>query len=276
MNIKRFHAFALAGLISLLAPFGQFAKADAAATGAQAPKLTEQVQKQTEEKMALRDRLNSIPSAGAARIGETPDRNQVSVKQATEQGMLKLDAQTLGGFAYVQEYQEPDGYAYRNYCGPGAATIVISHWDPTYTGKHDIDKLGEDMNMDPNGGVWVRDMLKPINNRINAATGQELNWYRYGDANSLEDFRWMLNVDILQNGVPLVTSLMTKGLPGWGGQDVGHIVAVYGYTRDANGTEYVTYADTAGDSSGYQGHLFHTVELGTFWNAVNQNSAQIW
>ena len=83
-------------------------------------------------------------------------------------------------------------------------------------------------------------------------------------------------VDASGNGTPLVTSLMTQGLPGWGDQSVGHIVAVYGYTRDAKGTEYVTYADTAGESSGYQGQLFHTVDLGTFWNAVNQNSAQIW
>jgi len=48
-------------------------------------------------------------------------------------------------------------------------------------------------------------------------------WYRYGQAQSKDELRWMLDVDIRQNGVPLITGMDTAGMPGWG-SDVGHII----------------------------------------------------
>ena len=92
----------------------------------------------------------------------------------------------------------------------------------------------------------------------------------------MADFRYMINVDIGKNSVPLVTGLMTRGLPGWGSRNVGHIVAVYGYNRDPDGTEYVAYVDTAPPASGYSGWILHNIELSWFWGAVSGNSAQVW
>lgn len=304
LNARSFHALALAGLITVLTPFSLAAKVDtakAAAAAATAPtaaqvqattatamaetasspavdtsKVSGEVRQQTQEKEALRDGLRQAPSAGGAQEAERADLNQVSVGEPVSRGALKLNPDTGGGFAYVQPYVEPNDRAHRNYCGPGAATVVISHWDPEYPAKVDIDQLGREMKLDPSSGVWIRDIVKPVNDRVNAAAGQELNWYRYGKAQSLDDFRWMLDFDARQNGAPLITGLMTRGLPGWGQENVGHIVAVYGYTRDADGKEWVTYADTAAAASGYDGPVLHTVDLGTFWNAVSENSAQVW
>ncbi len=278
MKAQGFNAFVVGALMSVMAvaaPLTGAAKLAAPPAVDQA-KISQKLRQETSEKDGLRDRLNSISSAGAARGGESVDTNQVSVAGPVSKGALKLAPETAGGFAYIQPYGEPNSYEYRNYCGPGAATVLLSHWDPSLPGKIDIYQLGEDMNMDPDGGVWVRDILKPVNQRINQMAGQDLNWYQYGQANTLDEFRFMLDYDIAQNGVPLITSLQTGDLPGWGGQDVGHIIAVYGYSRDADGHEWVSYVDTASPASDYHGDALQTVDLGTFWQAVSQNSAQIW
>ena len=302
MKARKFHAFVLAGLITLLTPFGQVAraggaatppaeaarlattpvmavdasKANAAALAIDASKVSDEVRQQTQEKAALQERLRQVSSAGGARVGEPVDGEQVSVKEPVSRGELKLAPDTAAGFAYVQPYAEPDDYAHRNYCGPGAATVLLSHWDPGYPGQVNIDDLGRRMDLDPNSGVWIRDIVGPVNEELSVVAGAELNWYRYGKAQTLDDFRTMLDVDLNQNGVPLITGLMTKGLPGWGEEDVGHIVAVYGYSRDADGREWVTYADTAPAASGYEGAALQTVDMGTFWHAVSGNSAQVW
>lgn len=288
MKANSFRAVVLAGLITLFAPAGQMVAAQAAAPAA-APvaqtvsaatgaaktekvdmaKVPEGLREQVAKKEAVRDRLREAKSMGAARMGEPVDRNQVSTRD------LKLDG-TQGGFAYIEKYTEPNDFAHRNYCGPGAATAVISHFDGGFARSVDIDQLGEEMNMDPNMGVWVRDITKPVNDHVNDITGQDLNWYQSGQAASKDEFRFMLDYGIRQNGTPLVTSLYTGGLPGWNGQDVGHIVAVYGYYQDEAGTEWVAYADTAPEQSGYAGPTFQAVEFDTFWEAVSGNSAQVW
>ncbi len=254
-------------------------KADAPKKASIAPadsKVSDKLRKQAEEKNAVQDRLRAVPSTSGARPGDPIDKNQPALANLVAGGNLKMSSDTVDAYAYVQPYQEPADYAHRNYCGPGAATVLLSHWDAGYARSVDIDKLGDQMNMDPNSGVWVRDIVKPVNDHLNAKAGQDLNWYRLGEAQSLDEFRWMLDYDIGQNGVPLITSLQTGGLPGWGDQDVGHIVAVYGYHKDADGTEWVTYVDTAPGSAGFEGKTFNTVQLGTFWQAVSQNSAQVW
>lgn len=289
MKTRDFRAFLLASVIAVnaaMVPLG-VAKADAPAmpapaavqneakSPAQMPShLSDKLKTQTMDKMASRDQMANVPNSGGARPGEKLDAEQPSVAGLAAQGKLAGDA--VNGFAYVAPYMEPNDYAHRNYCGAGAATVVISHFDPGYAQNVDIDQLGEEMNLDPDMGVWIRDITKPVNDHVNELAGQELNWYQTGKAATLDDFRFMLDYDIRQNGVPLITGLYTGGLPGWGGQDVGHIVAVYGYYEDAEGNEFVTYADTAPSASGYEGPVFRTVDLGTFWEAVSGNSAQVW
>ena len=239
-------------------------------------KVSEKVREQAGEKRALQDRLAAVPNIGAARAGETVDPNQPSVAESGADKGPKVSEGDLAAFAYIRPYMEPADYAHRNYCGPGSAIAALSHWDGDYPNKADIDEVGEAMEIDPSMGVWIKDIVKPVNDEVNKAAGQDINWYRYGQAQSLDDLRYMIHVDIGENGVPFITGLMTGGLPGWGQTDVGHIVAVYGYHKDSSGTEWVHYADTAPPTSGYKGTTFNVVKLETFWHAVSQNSAQVW
>lgn len=277
MRTQRIHGLVLAALLAIAVPLGQPALAGATrAATVDVARVAQTIQQQKESRSTLQIRLHDIPSLGAAKAGQPVDMNQVSVAMPNQQDEPKIAEQPMRAISYVAQYAEPNDPAHRNYCGPGAATVVISHWDADYARKGDIDQLAADMDIDPDSGVWVRDIVKPLNERINAAVGQELNWYRLGEASNIDEFRYMLQFDIVENGVPLITSLQTGGLPGWEGQDVGHIVAVYGYGVGADGTEYVTYADTAPAAAGYQSDAFHTIELQTFWEAVSGNSAQVW
>ncbi|MGQ9682333.1 MAG: C39 family peptidase [Anaerolineae bacterium] len=234
--------------------------------------VNDQLRAQTEVKHRLVARLREL-SPATARLGEPVDAQQVSVRAPVERGQISLDDQ--GAYAYIQPYREPNDWAHVNYCAAGAATVLLSHWDAALPQNVNLDELGEEIGIDPSAGAWVRDIVKPVNQRLNALLGEDLNWYRYGQARSLEDFRWIVEYDIQQHGVPFITSLNTGGLPGWS-SDVGHIVCVYGYTRSADGTEYVSYADTAPPLSGYTGYVLRTVELEIMWQAVSANSAQVW
>ncbi len=227
-------------------------------------------------KAQIQDRLAAVQTAGGARPGEPVDRSQPSIADPLARGIIDLGPGTTAAFAYIEPYREPDNWAYRNYCGPGAAIALLSHWDRSYPSRADIDLLGRDMSLNPNMGVSILNMVDPINRRLNEITGQGVDWYRYGRAASLDDLRYMMRIDLAEHGVPLITGLMTGGLPGWGGSDVGHFVAIYGYTRTADGTEYVSYADTAAPVSNHHGPNLHAWELNSFWQAVSRNCGQIW
>ncbi len=285
MKARHLRAFVLASVIAIntaLVPAGVVtavapASPPAAATQSQAPagmpsKLSDTLRKQTEAKEQARGQIAGIASTGAALPGQPLDGNQPSVAGLATKPAG--DAKT--GLAYVQRYQEPNDFAHRNYCGAGAATVLLSHWDANYAKNVDIDQVGRDINLDPDSGAWIKDIVKPVNANLSQKAGHDVNWYQYGQADSLDEFRWMLTYDIQQNGVPLITGVYTGGLPGWGGQDVGHIIAVNGYWKDASGKEWVSYVDTAPPASGYHGDTFVTVDLGTFWQAVQGNSAQVW
>ena len=238
--------------------------------------LNDELREQTEYKLAREARLQEINKAPATRLGEIPDGSQVSIAGPLERGVLSHPMGTQAAYAYIQPYREPNLWAYRNYCAAGAAITLLSHWDPGYPLTVNIDQLGAEIGINPNAGAWIRDIVDPVNRRVNAFLGEELNWYRYGHARSLEEFRWIIQKDIMENGMPFITGVMTRGLPGWGGTNVGHIVCVYGYTRMPDGTEYVSYADTAQPASGYSGYILRVWELQSFWRAVSGNSAQVW
>ena len=275
MKLRIIPVLAIAAALSLAVPAGPIARAETT-NMADPSKVSQKLLSQGAEKQKIQDRLAKVWTMGGALPGMPVDRNQPAISGPLQRGIIRLAPGTTAAFAYIQPYQEPNDWAHVNYCGPGAAIALLSHWDRGYPTKVDIDQLGADMDLDPYGGVWVRQMVAPINQRLKEITGQDVNWYRYGEAQTLDDFRYMLKTDLIDHGIPLITSLQTGGLPGWGPIDVGHIVAVYGYTRTADGTEYVSYADTAAPMAGHAGPVLHTWELNSFWQAVSQNSAQVW
>lgn len=257
----------------IVLPQAQFVRAEQPGEG---PLVASSLLEEAQEKADLRDRLRNARPVPGTRAGEAPDPSQVSIAGPIERGILPTADLVDAAYAYVQPYREPNDWAHRNYCGPGAAIVLLSHWDPNYPREANIDQIGREMGIDPNMGVWVYRMVKPINERLNQMLGQELNWYRYGEARSLYDLRWMIDVDIRQTAAPFITALMTRGLPGWGSRNVGHIVAVYGYTQTADGREYVNYVDTAPPIVGYNNWILNVWELNDFWRAVSGNSGQVW
>lgn len=275
MRFRIIPVLAIAAALTLIVPAGRVARAETTAL-VDTSKVSQKLREQGAAKEKIQDRLAKVWTMGGALPGMPVDQRQVSIAGPLERDIIDLSPSTTAAFAYIQPYREPNAWAYRNYCGPGAAIQLLSHWDPNYPTQADIDQLGADMSLDPDMGVWVYQMVSPINQRLNQISGQQVNWYRYGEAQTLDDFRYMLQTDLVDHGIPLITSLMTGGLPGWGYTDVGHIVAIYGYTRTADGTEYVSYADTAPPISGHSGYILHTWELNSFWQAVSRNGAQIW
>ena len=278
MKARAVRVLVLAAVLALvLMPARQVAKAYIPTANPEGFEfLSDELREQTEFKFARQERLRELSQVPGTRLGEIPDGSQVSIAGPLERGILKHPEGTQAAYAYVQPYREPDLWAYRNYCAAGASIVLLSHWDPQYPQKADIASLGREIRINPNFGAWIRNMEEPINLRVNQYLGEDLNWYRFGHARSVRQFRWMLNLDIMQNAVPLITGVMTRGLPGWGPRNVGHIVCVYGYTRMPDGSEWVSYADTSQPVAGYTDWLLHVWELNDFWRAVNANSAQIW
>ena len=231
---------------------------------------------QIQEKAAKQELLRQASLAAGARFYEPIDMSQPSLAWLVEHGLLNLQPSTKAAFAYIQPYQEPNDWAHRNYCGAGAAIVLLSHWDANLVQAPDIDELGRQIGVNPDAGAWVYRIVDPVNRLVNEYVGADLNWYRYGEATSLDEFRQMLQIDLGQNAVPLITGVMTYGLPGWGATNVGHIVTVYAYLQDPDGTEWVSYADTSPPIAGFYGDILHNVPLSQFWSAVSGNSAQVW
>lgn len=275
MKLRIIPVLAIAAALALASPARHTVRAETT-NMADPAKVSQKLLDQGAEKEKIQDRLAVVWTIGGALPGMPVDRNHPSISGPLERGIIDLSPTTTAAFAYIQPYREPNDWAHINYCGPGAAIALLSHWDHTYPARADIDELGADMGIDPWAGVWVYRMVRPINQRLNEITGAQVDWYRYGEAQTLDDFRYMLQTDVVEHGIPLITSLQTGGLPGWGPIDVGHIVAVYGYTRTADGTEYVSYADTAAPMAGHSGYILHTWELTSFWRAVSRNSGQVW
>jgi hypothetical protein len=70
----------------------------------------------------------------------------------------------------VGTWKEPNDYAHRNYCGPGAAQVALDARLPA-SQVPDIDTLGAEMNINPNSGVYMTDLRDVLNNRLNTT------WY---------------------------------------------------------------------------------------------------
>ncbi len=243
---------------------------------ADAPSLSDDLREQTIYKLARQRRLQELSQVPGARFGQAPDTTQASIAEPLERGILQVGPGIHAAYAYIQPYQEPDDWEHANYCAAGAAIELLSHWDPLYAQVANVDELGLDIGIDPYLGAWISQITGPVNQRLNEYLGEELNWYTYGEARSLLDLRWIINVDLLQNAAPFITGLMTYGLPGWGPRNVGHIVAVYGYTKYPDGSEFVSYADTAGPLAGNEGYTLNAWELNSFWSAVSENTGQVW
>lgn len=167
-------------------------------------------------------------------------------------------------------YREPNDYAHRNYCGPGATQVILSVRIPA-SQIPGIETIASDENLDPNWGVYNTAVRDELNRLLN--TGFYIYVTNYGQAqlkNAIYD-----DIDL---GWALDTSLYTGGMPGWGTQDVKHIIAIYGYYAPDTNAFTVYYTETA--QYGFTGYYTNNTSLSTFYGYVsahsNGNNSQVW
>lgn len=164
------------------------------------------------------------------------------------------------------QWREPNDYAHRNYCGPGATQVALDARLPA-SSVPDINTIGNDEHIDPANGVTTQ----AIGDELNRLLGD--GYYGVSGAANQADFEWRVRVDI-DDGYSLVTALKTGGMPGWGTRNVKHIVATYGYATGSPITVY--YVETAAPAAGYNGNYFNNQSAAQFWPWVSSNNSQVW
>lgn len=168
----------------------------------------------------------------------------------------------------VGTWLEPNDWAHRNYCGPGSTQVALDARLAT-SDVPSIDTLGTEENIDPNWGVYTTAIRDVLNTRLNTT------WYVANGASGEAGLKTRIVTDI-DAGYAMVTGVRTGLMPGWGGYDVNHLVAVYGYNEPNASTLYAYYTETAGSVAGYNGTYRNTATGSNFWNYVSGNNSQVW
>jgi hypothetical protein len=169
--------------------------------------------------------------------------------------------------SFEQQWHEPDDWAHRNYCGPGATQVALDARLPAAQVPN-IDTIGADENIDPNNGVTTQAIRTELNRLLNVT------FYAVSAAADQNALETRLFFDI-ERGYSMVTALMTLGMPGWGTRNTRHIVATYGYRATAAKT-YAYYIETAAPTAGYNGSYYNNKGMPTFWLWVAGNNSQVW
>lgn len=163
------------------------------------------------------------------------------------------------------EFRQPEGYAYRNYCGPASTQVAIR---ARTSNVPSLDDIAAREQIDPNWGVYMSNVVPTLNYYLNT------NYYGIGYASGETQFGSWVQSDVL-DGYALITGLRTGTMPNWS-CNAFHIVTVYGYDYRNSSNKTINYVDTATSSSGYSGPYFNSVTLGTFWFWVSNNNVQAW
>ncbi len=168
-------------------------------------------------------------------------------------------------------YAEPNSYAYRNYCGPGASQVLISNWTGNVPG---IDTLASQEYTNPASGTFLSNMVGPLNS--DAGTG---GFYVNQVAGSQGTFNSWVGSDIYNAHRPLITAIQTMAsgyrLNGWS-LNAPHIVSIYGFNFVTAGAGYISYVETSGTVAGTTATGRNNYSADPFWSLVYANNGQIW
>jgi hypothetical protein len=182
----------------------------------------------------------------------------------------------------VQIEVEPNDYAHRNYCAEGAIAVLLSTWT---TALPSIDAIGVAAHVVESYGTIGANAVQAINAYLAQITGTANYAYTGTHVTSLPVFESQLEADLsgerrftaAGHGSPVLVHVMTATLPGWGGYQAHHMIAVVGYDLAA-GTpagDTVTYAESAGSVAGYTGPQVETISLAALWTAMQNYNADI-
>ena len=182
----------------------------------------------------------------------------------------------------VQIELEPNNYAHRNYCAEGAIAVLLSTWT---TVPPSIDAIGVAAHVVESTGTIGANAVLAINAYLEQITGTAAYAYTGTHVSSLPAFESQLETDLSGNGrftaaghgSPVLVHVMTATLPGWGGYQAQHMIAVFGYDLAA-GTpagDTVTYVESAGSIAGYNGPQVETISLAALWTAMQNYNTDI-
>ncbi len=177
---------------------------------------------------------------------------------------------------------EPNDYLHRNYCVEGAIAVLLSTWT---TAIPSIDAIGAAANVVESYGTIGANAVRAINSYLAQITGSSRYAYSGTHVTSLSVFQTALEdnlsglgrLSVAGHGSPVLVHVMTATLPGWGGYQAQHMIAVFGYNFAA-GTpsgDTVTYAESAGSVAGYNGPHVQTISLEALWTAMQNYNADI-
>jgi len=196
-------------------------------------------------------------------IAEKDARAQSAYNKALAQQELKG---FIGKTLSVGTWLEPNDYAHRNYCGPGATQVALDARLPAFE-IPDIDTIGEEEDIDPASGVWLSDVRNVLNTRLSTSFYE----VAYVGSQSTLNSRLMYDID---TDFAMVTGCNTADMPGWGGYAVDHIVPVYGYLITGTGVGY--YTETSGSVAGYTGSYRQSLGMDLLYQAVSANPWHVW
>lgn len=181
----------------------------------------------------------------------------------------------LSGSDAVTLVREPNTYAYRNYCVPGAIAMLLSVWTPQ---PPSLDAIAVEAKLEPDFGVWGSDAVTAINHYLIPIIGAGKGSYAGSHLTSMTELMSAVEASVpsgsllplSSHGTPVLVHFMTGTLPGWHGYEAQHMVAIIGYsfTGGSPTTDTVTYAESAGSVAGYNGPGTETVTLAELWTAI--------
>ena len=150
---------------------------------------------------------------------------------------------------------EPNDYAHRNYCAEGAIAVLLSTWTSAVPS---LDAIGVAAHVVESLGTLGVNAVEAINGYLDQITGTAAYAYTGTHVTSLAAFESELQADLSGNGrlttaghgSPVLVHVMTATLPGWGGYQAQHMLAVFGYSLAAGtaASDTVTYAESAAAS----------------------------
>lgn len=182
----------------------------------------------------------------------------------------------------VRTELEPNNYAHRNYCAEGAIAVLLSAWT---TAVPSLDAIGLVAHVVESYGTTGAEAVHAINQYLQQITGTSRYDYSGTHVTSLAVFESQLETDLsglgrfapAGHGSPVLVHVMTSTLPGWGGYQAQHMIAVFGYDFAAGNPagDTVTYAESAGSVAGYNGPHVETISLAALWAAMQNYNRDI-
>jgi hypothetical protein len=182
------------------------------------------------------------------------------------------------GSVVVRGFREPGDFAHRNYCGAGAAQVLLSGWMAKVP---NIEIVARQAKLNPAKGIWGKDEVAAINYFLDPIVMPALGHERYRaeritdlatvEARIQGDIMDPKAIQLFGHGVPMMVQTMTGTMPGWNHWNATHMITIFAFDFSHNdpNLDTVTYAETPSPLAGYRGPDFQTITVQQLWVAMH-------